>query len=133
MAQLTEIRAALAAALEDVPGLDQVTPYPLSSPTPPSAHVVPDEVLYHQSFGELGAAEGWTFRVQAFLAYVDDIGSQQKADAFIDDGLVQVALEADRTLGGLVADLMVDRVQFRLWEPAGQPMVGCEWHLRVLV
>lgn len=132
MASLTLIRQALADAV--AAGVDdlQASPYPLSSPEPPSAHVVPDELLYHQSFGD-GGAEGWTFRVQVFLAYVDDIGSQRKADEFVNGGAVRDAIEADPTLGGLISDLIVTRVAFRLWEPAGQPMVGVEYFVQMLI
>ena len=131
MAELTAIRQALADALQDNIADLQASPYPLSSPEPPAAHVVPDEQLFHQAFGD--GMEQWSFRVQVFLAFVDDIGAQRKADQFLDDGLVRLALEADPTLGGLVADLIVDRALFRLWEPAGVPMVGAEWFLRILI
>lgn len=133
MASLTDIRAALAAAVQaGVPNL-QASPYPLSSPEPPTAHVVPDEIDYHLTFGE-GGAEGWSFRVQVFFAYVEDEGSQRNADEFINDGTVRLALEDDPTLGGLVSDLIVDRAQFRMWEPeANRPMVGVEYFLRVLI
>lgn len=131
MAGLTEIRVALAAALGTIPNL-QVSPYPLSSPEPPSAHVVPDMLAYHQSFGP-GGAQQWSFRVQVFLAYVEDIGSQKAADRFLDDDLVMETLEADPTLGGVVSDLIVDRAEFRFWEPGGRAMVGAEWYLRTLV
>jgi hypothetical protein len=131
MAKLTEIREALATALRTIPNV-QVSAYPLSSPEPPSAHVVPDAMQLHQSFGP-DAAQEWSFRVQVFLAFVEDIGSQKKADQFLEDDLVTDALEADPTLGDLISDLIVDKVEFRMWEPGGQPMVGAEWFIRTLI
>lgn len=130
MARLTAIREALAEALEGIPDL-QVSPYPLSSPEPPTAHVVPDALNYHQAMGD--GAEEWTFRVQVFLALVDDIGSQRAADRFADDAVVKDALEVDRTLGGLISDLIVDKAEYRLWEPGGVPMVGIEYFIRTLI
>lgn len=131
MASLTEVRQAIADAV-DAPDL-QTTPYPLSAPEPPTAHVVPDAIDYHTSFGETDAGEGWSFRVQVFLALVDDLAAQQRADEFINEGRIIDALEADRTLGGLVSDLIVDRAEFRLWEPGGIPMIGVEYQLRILL
>lgn len=130
MDQLTEMRRLLAAAI-DAPDL-QVTPYPLSAPEPPTAHIVPDAVDYHTTFGGSDAGEDWSFRVQVFLALVDDLAAQQKADEFLNEGRIKEALEADPTLGGAVSDLIVDRAEFRLWEPGGIPMVGVEYHLRIL-
>lgn len=131
MDQLTEIRAALAAAI-DAPDL-QVSAYPLSAPEPPTAHIIPAAVDYHTNFGSGDdVGEDWSFRVQVFLALVDDLAAQQKADEFLNDGRIRVALEADTTLGGVVSDLIVDRAEFRLWEPGGIPMIGVEYFLRIL-
>lgn len=130
MASLTAVREALAAAVSTIPDL-QVSAYPLSSPQPPAAHIVPDVQGYHQSFGP-DAGELWSWRVQVFLALIEDIGSQRKADEFLDNGAVREAVEADPTLGGLVNDLIVDRAEFRLWEPGGRPMTGAEYFIRLL-
>ncbi len=132
MASLTAIRVALAAAIT-APDL-QVSPWPLSAPEPPTAYIVPDTVDYHTTFGEgEDAGQDWSYRVQVFLALVDDLAAQQEADKFINDGRIKLALESEPTLGGLVSDLIVDSGTFRLWEPGGIPMVGVEYRLRVLL
>jgi hypothetical protein len=52
----------------------------------------------------------WTFTVQAFVALASDIGAQVKLDAFLAPSgsqSVKAAIEADGTLGGIVADTSV--------------------------
>lgn len=103
MATVKEMREGLAAALSS-PAL-QVSPYVLASPTPPAAHIVLSEVGYHQAMGN--GVEVYSFVVQTFLAAGLDEAAQLKLDEFIASSYVRAAIEADRTLGGVVQDASV--------------------------
>lgn len=46
------------------------------------------------------------FFVQAIVAHVNDAGSQDLLDTFLDSGAVDAALESSPTLGGLVAGII---------------------------
>lgn len=107
VALMAAIRAGLKANLDTIDGV-QVSAYMLGSPTPPAIHIVPPAIEYHQAmqngFDEL------TFTVQAFVALGTDIGSQKRLDLMREPsgtGSIKAALEADRTLGGVVKDLIV--------------------------
>lgn len=135
-ASLTEIREGLAEALSAVAGM-QVSAWMLSNPTPPAAHVYPDETEYHRAMQN--GAEGWTLIVEAFVASNSEIGAQQRLDKMLASSgaeSVKEALEADGTLGGIVSDVTVTRTtgyrQYQL--PAGQgPALGAQWTVEVLV
>lgn len=137
MADLTAIREAIAAALEVSFGDSmQISAEMLSNPTPPSAHVFPDETDYHKAMGN--GAEDWNLIVQVFVATTSDIGAQRLLDSMLAStgaGSVKAAIEADRTLGGLVSGLKVRKTSgYRVYQRAlGDPLLGADWHLTVLV
>lgn len=115
MASVNEIRLGLAANLAAISGV-QNTGYLLNNPTPPTLMIMPgppgggDFTEYHQAMGN--GLETMTWTVRAEVAVNLDIGSQQKLDAMLDvdgESSVMRAIEADKTLGGLVSDLLVTR------------------------
>jgi len=134
MADMTAVREALAANLSVIPNV-QVSAYMLANPSPPAIHLYPGPTEFHQAMG--GGAEFWSFTVQAFVALVSDIGSQQRLDRMLaSDGpdSVRAALESDPTLGGECDDLIVtERTGYQIFSPQGRgEILGAEWSVRVL-
>lgn len=125
---MADIRVALAAALQTMPGIGQVSPYMLASPTPPSAHVYPGSTTYDAAF-QRGLDE-WRFTIQVFVALTTDVGSQQTLDVMLAPGSgVKKVVEADKTLGGACADLRVESCSgYRQYVFDGRgPLIGAEW------
>ena len=107
---LSDIRTAMGAALSAVPNLRvrEVLP-PLV--TPPMAVIAPNQIEY-----DLNARNGlhrYTFTVTVFVVKADDRAAQLRVDPFVaptGTGSIKGALEADRTLGGVVNTLRVTNV-----------------------
>ena len=140
MASVSAIRAQLVTDLTGISALTaafpdgyRVSAYPVSNPTPPQIEVAQFGIQKHQAMAN--GAEWWTTIVRAYLAVTSDAESSKLADAFLASDPVSAAIEADRTLNGLVADLIVDRVDQRFWDhPQLQsPLAGAEWQLRIFV
>lgn len=125
----------MASALGVIPDV-QVNPYALAQPTPPGIQILPGAVQYDQAFGR--GLDEWTFTVQGFVALTSDIGSQVVLDAMSapsGSGSVKAALEADKTLGGLVQSLHVtEQTAGRVVDipGSGSPMLLVEWRVQVL-
>ena len=106
-ATMAQIREGLAANLSVISGV-QVSAYMLAAPTPPAIHVIPSEIAYdramHRGLDEV------TMTVQAFVALGLDMGAQMLLDELLAPSgatSVKAAIEADRTLGGVVQDVWV--------------------------
>jgi hypothetical protein len=138
MASLTAIREGIADAIRAGVAIDmQVSAKMLSDPTPPTAHVFPDETEYHLAMGD--GAESWDLIVQVVLALVDDIGAQDLLDRMLASKgteSVKAAIEADQSLGGLASGVTVTRTSgYRTYRiGSGQvEALGAEWNLTVFV
>lgn len=106
MATIREIRHALAAQLQEAIGF-QCSPYVLANPTPPTLQIRPGARAPHKTMGPIAVAHSTReFFVQAIVAHVNDAGSQDLLDEFMESGQVDAALEADPTLGGLVGGIL---------------------------
>lgn len=131
MTEMADIRLGLAANLGVLPDL-QVSPYVLSSPSPPSAEIVPASINYDQSFQRGG--DQWTFTVRVFIGSAADRGAQVRLDQMLaSEGPLSVkeALESDCTLKGAVNDLRVTTCTgYRQYGDAN-PVLGCEWEVVV--
>jgi len=107
MAELSQIRAAMGTALAAVPNL-RVRPLIPAMVTPPMAVVQPQQIEY-----DLNARRGvnrFTFTVTVFVVKADDRSAQLRVDPFVSPTgatSVKAALEADRTLNGVVDTLRV--------------------------
>lgn len=107
---LALIRAGIVTALQAQfpPTVASVNPYVLISGTPPLFEVVPESIDY-----DLAANRGldeYTVTVRGMVASNTDQGSQMLVDSWCAPsgaGSVKGALEADRTLGGIVQNLHV--------------------------
>lgn len=134
MATLRQIREGLAANLASIPNLQQ-SAYMLSNPTPPSAEVVPGEVVYDQAF--VRGHDVWMMKVRVMAGAVTDRGCQARLDRFLAPSgpdSVKAALESDPTLGGTVDDLHVQRSSgYQLMgRDGGGPVLSAEWDVEVL-
>ena len=133
VALMAAIREGLATRLTTIDGV-QASAYMLASPTPPAIHVVPPAIEYHQAM-QNGFAE-LTFTVQAFVALGTDIGAQKRLDEFREptgSGSIKAAIEADKTLGGVVKDLIVrgsPEPQILTLE-GGRQLLSCDFEVTV--
>ena len=105
-----DIRAGIVAALRSEFDSAQVTGYPLTNGRPPAFDVDLDDqgINYDMSMGR--GTDEWWFKVTAVLATGVTDGAQRARDAYLvssGTGSVKGALEADRTLGGVVESLHV--------------------------
>jgi len=133
VAMMAAIREGLRKNLSSISGT-QVSAYMLAAPTPPAIHIVPPAIEYHQAmqngFDEL------TFTVQAFVALGTDIGAQKRLDEMREPsgvGSIKAALEADRTLGGVIKDLIVrasPEPQVLTLE-GGRQLLSCDFEVTV--
>jgi hypothetical protein len=136
VASLTDIRAALAASLGALEGV-QVSPYELSNPTPPVIWVKPDPgefVTYHQAMRN--GLELWHFVVEAYAGAMFDIGAQMTLDPFVVSSgatSVKAAIEADKTLGGIAQDLVCDNAHgYAAYQRVdGTTFHGCRWNVLI--
>jgi hypothetical protein len=107
---LSDIRTAMGTALDAVPNL-RVRELIPSLVVPPMAVVQPQQIEY-----DLNAQNGlhrYLFTVTVFVVKADDRAAQLRVDPFVaptGTGSIKGALEADRTLGGVVNTLRVTNV-----------------------
>jgi hypothetical protein len=135
VATVTDIRLGLAENLRQL-GNDtgiQISPYALSSPTPPAIQILPGEILYDQAFRR--GLDVLTLLIQAFVSFTSDIGSQTRLDELLDPTgahSLKTAVESDSTLGNLVADVSVTNATgYRVAQGANGPILLCEWSVQV--
>lgn len=143
MSTLLEVVEAMIEALEpltdEVDGL-QLSPFMLANPTPPAVDVYPGTPFQTSSgFGD--DAEVF-FTVRARTTTADHVAGQRSLYRLLDKNdaaSVQMALEADQTLGGVVQSLaVVDESVTGFTEylddaPTASRLIGCEWRVGVIV
>lgn len=101
------MRQGIAANLATISGL-RVSYYILDNPSPPVAIVAPPTIKYDQSFGR--GLDEYSFQVIVLVTRADERIGQELIDSYCAPagaGSIKAAIESDRTLGGLVADLRV--------------------------
>ena len=137
MGVMEELRTALAGSLSSLAANMQVSPYTLSSPTPPAADVEPAPIKYDLAMQR--GLDKWAFTVRVYVGYTADIGAQKLLDQYIDPTgplSVKTLLEADRELGGVCDHVQVTECSgYRVYTPthSGQATLGCEWTVEVHV
>jgi hypothetical protein len=104
------IAAALQTALQSIDGL-RTAPYLADTISPPVALVAVDEVAYHCAFA--GGDVVHTFTVFVIVGRSSDRAGLQLAEAYMSQAgnpqSISGAIEADRTLGGVVSTLKVTK------------------------
>jgi hypothetical protein len=115
VATVNQIREALAANLAGLTA-EQHSAYLLTNPVTPALMIMPgppgggDFTEYHQAMQD--GLSFMTFTVRCEVAVGLDVAAQQTLDNYLDvraGSSVKAAVESDRTLGGLVSDLIVRR------------------------
>ena len=107
MASITAIRSGLATRLGTITGLRTGATIP-DNVNPPYAIVTPNSVDYHKAFAN--ALSTYNFTVTVVVGRVSERTSQNSLDAYCSptgSSSIRVAIEADRTLGGVVFDTIV--------------------------
>ena len=100
MANLSEIRQALADSLSSIYGLRVSATMP-DAPRPPLAMVYPDTISYDLNANR--GADLYTFIVTVIVSRADDRSAQNNLDRYaVGDDSVKTAIERDRTLGGVI-------------------------------
>lgn len=138
-ADLKDIRLAIRDAIKAVLPQVQCTGYLLENPSPPSFEIElgATGVVFDRTM-QRGIDE-WTFTVRGFAGSTLDETGQRTLDAWLNSSggvSIKAAIESDRTLGGTVNDVQVERVgQIRSYSPIASPTVkfyGVEWTLQVV-
>jgi hypothetical protein len=106
----------------------------LANPTPPTIHVYPAADRLRPA---MGAARQVDVHGAGVRGAGDDIGAQVKLDAFLAPSgsqSVKAAIEADGTLGGIVADTnVVSCTGYRVYaRGAAACCARAEWQVEVL-
>lgn len=107
MASITAIRSGLATNLGTITGLRTGATIP-DNVNPPYAIVSPNSVDYHKAFNN--ALSTYNFTVTLVVGRVSERTSQNSLDAYCSPtgaSSIRVAVESDKTLGGVVFDTMV--------------------------
>ena len=133
MSDISAIREALASSLLTIPGM-QISAWQLANATPPCAQISRGPVDYDQAMQ--GGVHRPNFTVTAYVALVSDQGAQRLLDRYLaadGDLSVKQAIEADRTLGGLVQDLHVTGAtgEQPYARDQGGPVLGSDWTVEV--
>ena len=110
MANISELRAGLAANLAKISGLRVSAEIP-DNVNPPNAVVVFDRVEYHQAYKN-GMAS-YSFTIQLIVSRVEERNAQRYLDAYVSTegtSSVVLAVESDKTLGGKAFDTYVSEM-----------------------
>lgn len=134
MADIKEIREALAAALDVIPDT-QVSAYALHNMTPPCIEIEPGSTTYDRTMGR--GADALRFTVRAYVSTNIDRAAQVRLDWMLagsGDYSVKQAVEADMTLGGLVDNARVsENMGYRRFvREQGHTLLGSEWTVEVV-
>lgn len=115
---LSTIRVALATSMSTISGLRTSATVP-DNPRPPIAIVVPESVTY-----DMNASRGldrYQFTVTLLVGRADDRTAQNSLDKFVvGSGSIKTAIEADRTLGGIVNTCRVTEMRNYASLPVGE-------------
>jgi len=107
VASISAIRSGLATNLGTISGLRTGATIP-DNVNPPYAIVAPSSVDYHKAFNN--ALSTYNFTVTLVVGRVSERTSQNSLDAYCSPtgtGSIRVAIESDKTLGGVAFDTIV--------------------------
>ena len=107
MASITAIRSGLATNLATITGLRSGPTIP-DNVNPPYAIITPSGVQYHRAFNN--ALSTYNFTVMVVVGRVSERTAQNNLDAYCSPtgtSSIRVAIESDKTLGGVVYDTIV--------------------------
>lgn len=107
MATISQIRTGLSTRLATITGLRSGPTIP-DNVNPPFAIVAPSSVDYHRAFNN--ALSTYNFTVTLVVGRVSERTAQNSLDAYCSPSgasSIRVAIEGDKTLGGIVFDTIV--------------------------
>jgi len=107
VATISQIRSGLSTRLATITGLRSGPTIP-DNVNPPFAIVAPSSVDYHRAFNN--ALSTYNFTVTLVVGRVSERTAQNSLDVYCSptgNSSIRVAIEADKTLGGVVFDTIV--------------------------
>jgi hypothetical protein len=107
VASITAIRSGLATNLGTITGLRSGPTIP-DNVNPPYAIIAPNSVDYHRAFNN--ALSTYNFTITLVVGRVSERTAQNNLDAYCSptgSSSIRVAIESDKTLGGVVFDTIV--------------------------
>jgi hypothetical protein len=107
VASITAIRSGLATNLATITGLRSGPTIP-DNVNPPYAIIAPSSVDYHRAFNN--ALSTYNFTITLVVGRVSERTAQNNLDAYCSptgSSSIRVAIESDKTLGGIVFDTIV--------------------------
>lgn len=107
MASITAIRSGLATNLATITGLRSGATIP-DNVNPPYAIIAPSSVDYHRAFNN--ALSTYNYTITLVVGRVSERTAQNNLDAYCSptgSSSIRVAIESDKTLGGIVYDTIV--------------------------
>lgn len=133
MASLTAIRKGLATQLATISGLRTFHTDPDKVELPAAVVGPPDDVLYDETYKDTVC---WHLPVRLIVSRWDAARAQDQLDPYVSNtgaSSVKLAIEADRTLGGVADSTRV--VSMRgygrvSWN--GVDYLGCDFHVEVI-
>jgi len=107
VASITAIRSGLATNLATITGLRSGATIP-DNVNPPYAIIAPSSVDYHRAFNN--ALSTYNYTITLVVGRVSERTAQNNLDAYCSptgSSSIRVAIESDKTLGGIVYDTIV--------------------------
>ncbi len=134
--EIKDIRAGLATNLQTLSDTFQVSNYPKDNPTPPAFIIVGFDQIVRAGFGNR------SFTIPFVIRGLAGMPTQESAYVRLDQWLspigainVWTAIESDKSLGGKVQDVTVQRcdgVQ-TITLTGGVEVLGSTWHVQILL
>lgn len=133
MAELSAIRTALAEKIGSINGLRTAATVP-DQVNPPIAVIIPERVTYDEAYAR--GLVVYTFIVQVVVGKVSERTAQNRLDGFVNPTgatSIKAAIEADKSLGGVVFDSRVtEMTTYTVVQIGDIAYLSCEFRVTVL-
>ena len=133
MTAMSDIRTALATKIGNITGLRTAATVP-DQVNPPIAVIIPERVTYDEAYAR--GLVVYTFIVQLVVGKVSERTAQTKLDGFVNptgSTSIKAAIEADKSLGGVVFDSRVtEMTTYTVVQIGDIAYLSCEFRVTVL-
>jgi hypothetical protein len=133
MAEMSAIRTALANKIGTISGLRTAATVP-DQVSPPIAVIIPERVTYDEAYAR--GLVVYTFIVQVVVGKVSERSAQNRLDGFVNPSgatSIKAAIEADKSLGGVVFDSRVtEMTSYTVVQIGDIAYLSCEFRVTVL-
>lgn len=133
MAEMSAIRTALATKIGNISGLRTAATVP-DQVNPPIAVIIPERVTYDEAYAK--GLVVYTFIVQVVVGKVSERSAQNRLDGFVNPTgatSIKAAIEADKSLGGVVFDSRVtEMTTYTVVQIGDIAYLSCEFRVTVL-